>query len=139
MNLSVIRYFLKMKKRIIYFSLIFVFVIGCKKENYRKPNTTITGIIIDANTQNPIANAKTTLIREKCTLRCFMGGCCGKWKQIVIKNINADDTGYFEMSFFEDNDRAYYLLWETDGYRSLGKPLSELSKTQVNLIKLIPQ
>ena len=106
-----------MKPTIPYFLLLIVFVFACKKELRKEPNTTVTGTVLDFDTKLPIPNVTVTLQRYKCVIKDLLAGC-SRNKTTNIKSVYADANGIFTLSFYKDDDRAYGLSLEDEGYRT---------------------
>lgn len=110
-----------MKINRIYFFLLIVFFANCKKENCIKPDTKVTGTVIDYKTNQPVPNATVTLSRAK---RNFMG--FDGYKN--IKNKETDGTGIFTINFCRDKKEYYYLFVSKDNY----EPTSSYGGTPIN-------
>lgn len=101
-------------KPIHYLLFLLLFIFSCKKEDCRRPDTTVSGTVVDEQTLQPMPDVAITLIWKKCK-RGFLGTECS---DITVKESEKTDlNGNFELKFCKIHDeKDYKIKFEKWGY-----------------------
>ena len=113
-----------------FFVLLFIVVSSCKKDNLQQ--TTASGTVIDATTQQPIPNAEVWLLAAERTfsLGSFSGGS-------AIDSKITDAEGKFNFSFEASDDYMYNLYTKTPRYLDYGvSSLTSVNRGKKNKLTL---
>jgi hypothetical protein len=120
-----------MKTSIFTLLLLPISIIACHKENYIKPNATVSGVVLDKETNQPVSGAEIILVKNTCF--GFFGSCINTERK-KIKSVSTDRLGFFSLEFYNNNKKSYGLDVNASGYYSGGWYSSFDPDTSGNLI-----